>query len=197
MCLGCWPPWASASLGPCWSSAPSTASGWFTASGGTASSTRGGRSDSQRSIPPAVYLYLNPSLLSHQSLLSLSVHILYIEILSYFQSSPSNLESPAPAARTRPCCWPTALRTNSDETRSGLLFVSCDHLLMLPVKEARRYDNRISNLPGLFGNDSSDPQSEAECRVQCAQKTAQRSALYPPPSTLSLPPLTLPYPLPF
>lgn len=47
-CLGCWPPWASASPGPCWSSASSTASAWCTARGGTASNTRGGRPGSQR-----------------------------------------------------------------------------------------------------------------------------------------------------
>lgn len=49
-CPGCWPRWESASWGRCSSSASSTASGWSTAKGGTASSTRGGRSDSQRSV---------------------------------------------------------------------------------------------------------------------------------------------------
>lgn len=50
-CLACWLPWESVSLGPCWLSAPSTASGGYTARGGTASSTRGGRPDSQTSAP--------------------------------------------------------------------------------------------------------------------------------------------------
>lgn len=49
-CPGCWPRWESASWGRCSSSASSTASGWSTAKGGTASSTRGGRFDSQRSV---------------------------------------------------------------------------------------------------------------------------------------------------
>lgn len=34
---------------------------------------------------------------------------------------PSNLESPGPAVRTKPCCWPTAPRMSSDETRLGSL----------------------------------------------------------------------------
>lgn len=49
-CLGCWLRWESASWGRCSSSASSTASGWSTVKGGTASSTRGGRSDSRRSV---------------------------------------------------------------------------------------------------------------------------------------------------
>lgn len=32
---------------------------------------------------------------------------------------PSNLESRGRAVRTKPCCWPTAPRTSSDETLSG------------------------------------------------------------------------------
>ena len=46
----------------------------------------------------------------------------------------SNLESPEPAVRTRPCCWLTAPRTSSDET---LFWVVGDQWLTLPVKEAR------------------------------------------------------------
>lgn len=52
------------------------------------------------------------------------------------------------------------------------------------VEHSHRYDYRIFNHPGLFGYDSSDPQSVTEYRAQFAQ-AAQRSALYPPPPSLS------------
>lgn len=51
MCLGCWPRWALASWGPCSSLGPSTASGWSTVRGGTASNTSvGGRPGTLRLI---------------------------------------------------------------------------------------------------------------------------------------------------
>lgn len=52
------------------------------------------------------------------------------------------------------------------------------------VEHSHRYDYRIFNHPGQFGYDSSDPQSVTEYRAQFAQ-AAQRSALYPPPPSLS------------
>lgn len=94
----------------------------------------------------------------------------------------SNLESPEPAVRTRPCCWLTAPRTSSDETPFlGRWWPMAD----APceggsVEHSHRYDYRIFNHPGQFGYDSSDPQSVTEYRAQFAQ-AAQRSALYPPP----------------
>lgn len=62
-------------------------------------------------------------------------------------------------------------------------FVGNQWLMLLQRRlseHPHRYDYRISNHPGLFGYDSSDPQSVTEYRAQFAQ-AAQRSALYPPP----------------
>lgn len=70
-----------------------------------------------------------------------------------------------------------------------LFWVVGDQWLTLPVKEARSntpiaMTTAMFNHPGLFGYDSSDPQSVTEYRAQFAQ-AAQRSALYPPPPSLS------------
>lgn len=47
------------------------------------------------------------------AILPLMVGLRWVHSFFFFRS---NLESPAPAVRTRPCCWPTAPRTNSDRT---------------------------------------------------------------------------------
>lgn len=81
---------------------------------------------------------------------------------------PSNLESRGRAVRTKPCCWPTAPRTSSDETLSG----GRGRLMLLlhrreGWKEAYCYDDRILHQPrGCWCCDSCDSQNVTERRAQ-------------------------------
>lgn len=62
--------------------------------------------------------------------------ILYWVLSLLFFFLPSNLESPGPAVRTRPCCWPTAPKMSSDETLLG--FFCRWPMADAAVKEARQ-----------------------------------------------------------